>query len=381
MRPVSAGFLRSVRGSHVMTARARVCTTFQTGTNPTGTVVPIEAGDVVLDGTADVRATLDLTTDGASMWPAKVSSLFAPYGNELFVERGIKYGNGVTEWVSQGYYRIETAEQEEAPDGPIQLTGSDRMAGIIDARMTVPRQFTAGTTLGAVVNTLVTEVYPAATIEWDDLTFLDTIGRSLVVEEDRYVFLRDLVKAAGKIFYFDHRGVLVIKTAPDPGNPVFDVNHGRDGVLVTMARSLSREGVYNAVVAYGEAGDTLPPARAVAYDNNPLSPTYYFGRFGKVPRYYSSPFITTNSQALSAARAILRQSLGLPYNVDFGAVANPALEPFDPVTVTYPVRSRAASSKVETHIIERLVVPLVAEQALAATTREQALVVIGTEGT
>lgn len=380
MRPVSGEFTRTLRGSHVMIARARVVTTYQTGTNPAGTEVPILAGDVVHDATANVRATLDLTTDGTQIWPRKASDALAPYGNEIFVERGIEYCTGKREWVSQGYFRINTVEQETAPDGPIQVTGSDRMAGIVDAKMTAPRQFATGTTLGMIMTNLITEVYPSATIEWDDSSNLSTIGRSLVVEEDRFAFLRDLVQAAGKIFYWDHRGILVVKTAPDPSNPVFAVDQGRGGVLVTMARSLSRDGVYNAVVASGDAGDTRPPARAVAFDGNSQSPTYFHGRFGKVPRYYSSPFLTTNAQALSAATAILRQSLGLPYNVNFSAVPNPALEPFDPVSVSYPTRSRSRAVKTETHIIERLTVPLAAGDALSAQTREQTLVVIG-EGT
>jgi hypothetical protein len=379
VRPVSAAFLRTLRGSHVMVTRARVCTTFQTGTNPTGTEIGILAGDVVHDATADVRATLDLTTDGTGMWPRNASALLAPYGNEVFVERGIQYGNGTREWVSQGYFRIETPEQDEVPDGPIRLQCKDRMAGIIDARMVAPRQFVAGTTLGAIVENLVEEVYPSATIEYDDgsATSGAFTWRALIVEEDRYAFLNDLITGAGKIWYWDYRGVLVVKSPPSLTTPVWDVTHGRDGVLVQMSRALTREGVFNAVVATGEAADTIAPARAVAVDQNPQSPTYYFGRFGKVPRQYSSPFIVDNDQAFSAASALLKRSLGLPYTVNFGAVPNPALEPYDPITVVYPPRSRSTSGITETHIVDQLTIPLAADGALTAKTREQQLVTIG----
>jgi hypothetical protein len=112
--------------------------------------------------------------------------------------------------------------------------------------------------------------------------------------------------------------------------------------------------------------------RALAVDSNPDSPTYWSGPFGKVPRFYSSPFITTTVQAQSAAASILRQSLGLPYSVDFSLVPNPALEPLDPVLVRYSNRDAA-----ETHVIEQLTVPLVASAAMTATTREQTLIAIG----
>lgn len=374
MRPVSDAFLRTVRGSHAMVARARVCTTFQTGTDPVGTIISILDGDVIADAHSDVRATLDLLTDGLGMWPTASSNLLlAPYGNEIFVERGIKYGNGTEEWVSLGYYRIQTPDQDEAPNGPILIEGRDRMSGLIDGRLLAPVQFADTATYGAVVNQLVTQVYPTATIEWDDTTNTQTLGRSLVTEEDRWGFINDLVTSRGKIWYWDHRGILVIRNPPSATAPVFDVNSGEGGVLVKLRRRLTRERVYNAVVAYGEAADTAVPARAAVVDNNPDSPTFFSGPFGPVPRFYSSPFITNDIQAASAATSLLTQQLGLPYSVDFTAVPNPALEPWDPVRIRYSERIA-----VETHIIDRITIPLISKAPMTATTREQTVVLVGT---
>ncbi|WP_223167418.1 DUF5047 domain-containing protein [Nonomuraea sp. SYSU D8015] len=345
--------------------------TFQTGVNPTGTEIAIFSGNVVLDGNADIRGTLDLTTDGTDRWPRKPTDLLAPYGNEIFVERGIRDVNEKTELVSLGYYRIYAPEQNEIPDGEIRLECKDRMSAIIEARLFEPRQFAAGTTIGAVFNALVLEVYPSAVIEWDDNTNTSTLARSVVAEEDRYAFLRDLATSAGKVMYFDHRGILVIKDPPNASVPVVEVNSGNNGVLVSMRRHLSREGVFNAVVAMGEATDTEEPVRAVQVDNNPNSPTYFNGKFGKVPRFFSSPFITTLEQAESAAASILTRSLGLPYNVDFSAVPNPALEPLDPVKVKYP---RTAA---EVHVIDSLTIPLTSDGLLTAATRESTHTSIG----
>lgn len=370
MRPVSDRFLRTVRASHAVKARARVVAAGQTGTNPTGTEIPILSGDVQLDGTADIRSTLEMETDGNGMWPTQASSLLAPYGNEVFVERGVQFGGGTTEWVSLGYHRIQAPEQDDAPNGPIRISGQDRMAGIVEARLLAPRPYASTVTYGSVVSDLVGEVYPWATIQWDDSTNTQTLNRPVIAEEDRYAFLNDLITSVGKIWYWDYRGVLVIADPPSPTDPVFDVNHGAGGVLVSLSRRLTREGVYNAVVATGEAADTNSPARAVAVDNNPASPTYWYGNFGKVPRFYSSPFVTTNAQALSAAQSMLTRSLGLPYAVDFSMVPNVALEPYDPIRVRYPGRE-------EVHVIDRMTVPLAADGALTASTREQTLTVTG----
>ena len=333
MRPVSDRFLAALRGSHSAPVQALVVAPGQTGTDPDGTEILVLGGDVELDAKADVRSTLELFTDGTGAFPDAADDLFAPFGNEIFVRRGVGFGGGSVEWVSLGYFRIQSSEQDDAPDGPIRIGGQDRMSGIIEARLLEPRQFPAVDTYGDVLADLVEEVFPAATIVWDDTTDADPLGRAVIAEEDRFEFLNDLITSLGKIWYWDHRGILVVKDAPDPEDVVWEVNAGADGVLVDLSRDLSREGVYNAVVASGEALDTTAPPRGVAVDDNPDSPTYWDGAFGKVPRFYSSPFITSEAQALTSAAAILRRNLGLPYNVRFGQVPNPALEPHDPVAV------------------------------------------------
>lgn len=370
MRPVSDRFLATLRGSHTATFQARVLTNWQTGVDPDGVEIPILSGDVQMSATASIRSTLDLTTHAD--WPTRADSLLAPYGNEIWVARGVAYGNGVTEWVSLGYFRLYASEQDDAPKGPIRLSARDRMSGIVDARLLAPIQFPSNRTFGSVLAELVQEVYPQATIEWDDPAVRDRpIGRALIAEEDRFEVLDDLVTSVGKVWYWDHRGILVVRDAPDPESPVWEVNGGANGVLVSLSRELSRDGVYNAVVAYGEATDTETPPRAVAVDDNPNSPTYWRGRFGKVPRYYSSPFVTTQVQARSAAASLLRQQLGLPYSVDFTAIPNPALEPGDPVRIVQ------SDGTTETHVIESLTIPLTVEGALSAATREQTRILIG----
>lgn len=333
MRPVSDRFLAAIRGAHGAKFRAFVVAPGQTGTTPTGAEIPILSGDVQMDAKASIRSTLSMVTDGTGSWPDNASDDLAPFGNEIFLQRGIGFGGGSVEWVSLGYFRISDVEQDDAPNGPIRIAGQDRMGGIVEARLLAPRQFGSTTTFGDVVADLVEYVYPWAVIEWDDEMETDPIARTVIAEEDRHKFLDDLITSRGKTWYWDHRGILVIKDVPDPEDWVWQVNAGENGVLVSAGRSLSRQDVRNAVVATGEALDTTAPPRAVVVDNNPDSPTYYYGNFGKVPRLYSSPFITNTTQAGTAAAAILRQSLGLPYNVDFAQVPNPALEPGDPVVI------------------------------------------------
>jgi hypothetical protein len=371
MLPVSEAFLDAVRSSHAIVSRARIITPGATGADPPGFDLAVVDGGVTLDGTADVRGSLDLTV--AEAWPADATTAdLVPYGTEIAVSRGIVFGNGRIERAPLGIYRITDVEQSEAPSGPLRITASDRMSGIIDARMPAPVQYLASQTVGDVVTDLVQAVYPAAVIEWDDTTDTETLDRAQVVEEDRYAFLRDLVASYGKVMFFDYRGVLVVRTVPAATVPVWEVAAGPGGVLVGAGRSRSRDGVYNAVVATGEALDDRPPPYGVARDDDPTSVTYWDGAFGKVPQFYSSPFITTDAQALSAAGKILTQARGLPYAVDFTAVPNPALEPLDVVRLVYPpVLGRSPAAATEVHVLDQLAIPLSSGGELKAGTRLQ----------
>lgn len=368
MRPVSDAFLRALRNSHTAITRARVCTTYQTGTDPEGTEIPIVAGTVTLDATADIRATLDLTTTGT--WPAAPTDLLAPYGGEIYVERGVEV-SGTREWVGLGYFRIDRPDQDAAADGPIRLACSDRMAGIVDAKLTTPITWYTNHTFRQAFERMVFDVYPDLEIDYDFNPDGITVGRTVVVDEDRYGFLADLCRAISKTMHFDHAGRLRVAAAPNPTEPVWAVDHGPNGVLTSLSRSLDRNGIYNAVVAEGEAADGTPPVRAIAYDVGPNSPTYWWGRFGKVPRRYSSSLLTRQAQAEQAAVVLLSRALGAPYSVSFGAVPNPALEPLDPILVTY-----ADESPAEHHVVQTLDIGLGEGDAMTGTTREVSNVVI-----
>jgi hypothetical protein len=375
MRPVSDTFLATITGSHRMVSRARLCTPDQEGTNPGPLAsngeplypLAIEDGDVLLNPSAQIRSTAALTV--LAQWPAtEFDQLFPNGGSDLFLERGIERGDGSREWVSLGYHRLDKVKQRRAPDGPIAIDGSDRMSTIIDARLTEPRQYSASTTIRTVIEDLVLELFPAATLVLTGFDPDDQIGSDQICERYRYAFLNEIAKAQGCTLYFDYAGRFVMEPVPDytSTDPVWTISHGDRGVLIDLAREISRESVFNAVVADGEhVGDT-EPVHAVVRDLNPQSPTRWDGPFKQVPRYYASSFLRTEEQALRAADAMLRRSTGVPYVIDFNIVPNPALEPFDLVAVQY-----GASSRLEHHVLDTLKIPMIARRSMTGTTRIQ----------
>lgn len=364
MRPVSSRFLAAVGSSHRMASRARILPPGYNGTSPPlENIIPLEDGSATFDATAQIQGTIDITT--SQSWPVNSQDLATPYGNEVFLERGVVYGDGSTEWVSLGYYRIDSVEQKVAPLGSLEIQGSDRMAGIIDGQITSPITFAAGTTVLAVIESLVTDVYPWAVFDYDASLATATISVAQTTTDDRYGFLDALIASYGMIWYWDYRGILWIHLPPTIANPVATISSGGHGVLVTLDRTLDRTGIFNGCVATGQSASSDPPVIATLVDSNPASPTYWYGQFGQVPQFYSSSFLTTTAQCVAAANSLLLQSTGLPYEIDFGMVPNPSLALWDPITITY-----LGGNVVENHVIKQLVIGLMADEVMTAQTRQ-----------
>lgn len=358
---------RLVAGSHRALIEARLVPAGQTGDDPDGIPIQVQAGDVQYNATADIYATASLTTKTA--WPRLADDPAAPYGtHELWLARGIDTGASPL-MVPLGYFRLDDVDQDDAARGPLALDAPDRMAAIRDARFLAPRQILAGRTIGAIVRELVHEVLPSAVVFFDDAYEFATLGRSVVVLESRLKIIQELARAGGKVAHFDNLGRLVFRT-PAAAGLMWEVAAGRGGVLIKASRRLSRTGVRNLVVARGEGADMTAPVQAIAADMNPKSPTYVHGPFGPVPRFYSSPLITSTGQAYATAESMLGSTLGLAHNAKLTAVCNPAVRPWDAARVTTDDGSR------ERHVFDQVTVPLNPAAALTATTREQTRVMI-----
>jgi len=161
--------------------------------------------------------------------------------------------------------------------------------------------------------------------------------------------------------YWDYMGQLQVKSRPDGSAPVWHVDAGPGGVQVSAGRTLTRDGIYNAAVVTSDGASGSAPPLAVAYDNDPASPTYYHGTFGQVPQFWSSPAVTTVDQARAAAKLVLGKSLALPLQSAFSAIPNPGLEPLDVISVDYLTGSDPP------YMADTLVMPLTASSPLTGT--------------
>lgn len=361
MRDVTDAFLRAVATSHQVATRVDVLDNDEV----TLTIDSVVDGGVTLDQTAATRGRLDCTIVDPDLVPGDPDDALAPYGNEIRAYRGAIV-NGAAELVSLGIFRIDETSVTDGTTGlEVRVAGMDRSVRMIDARFEDTTTIAAGTNVATAITTLAQAAWPAVQT---NLTATPLTTPLLVGEAggDRWKLMQDLAASIGHALYFDGDGVLTSRPVTVPsGTPAIELAEGDGGVLLTAGRRWTRQGTYNRVIATGEnAAEGTTPVRGIATDENPASPTYYYGPYGKVPRFYSSQFLTTSAQAQDAAAAILARELGTTQSIEFGALVNPALEPDDLVTIR---RERAGID--EAHIIDTLTIPLTADQGMTGRTR------------
>lgn len=369
MYAVSSAFLAALRTSHTAVIRVDVTQppdpTVGTG-SWTDTLIladlPVAGGAVTVDARSQVRRTLSLAVADPSLAPTGPSSTLAPYGNELYVRRGIQFLDGTTEYVPLGRFRIDSADADMA-GGTLTISASDRSKRIADSRFLAPRNSTTSSTVLASIQSLVTDVLgPLAVF---DIRFADTTGTPLLVwDQERWEAIEQLGDLLSAEVYFDGTGACVVRKVPTIADAVaWYADAGASGVLVNAERLLTRDETYNAVVATGERTDGTTAVTATVQDLDATSATYWNGRYGQVPRFYSSPLITTTGQATSAAQSLLDRVRGLTRQLSLDIVPNPALSAGDVVQVRFP------DGTYERHLVDRLTIPLAPGGAMTVETR------------
>lgn len=363
---VSAAFIEAIGTSHTLAALVRV---YRSGV-PILDLAPMD-GAVSLDATAAVRSTceFEVADDGTLGYiPTDDAAALAPYGNQVQLARGVQYANGDQELVSLGFFRIDESDVSDTGDSlVVKVSGQDRAAIVSDAKFEDPYTVAIGTLFTTAILALVQYAIPDVTYRFASSSITTP---ALIAEEgeDRWDFAQGLAAALGAELFFDSDGVLVLRPVPTAiDDPSIYLQEGDGGVLLDATRNWARAESFNKVIVTGEntsLSETAALPRGEAYDNNPNSPTYYYGSFGKVPRFESSEFITTNTQAQDMASGILAKELGTTQAIDFGAVVDPRLSVSDVVQIT---RERIQID--ENHVVDTLDIPLAVDGNTTGRTR------------
>ncbi len=357
MYPVSDRFLPRLAESHTPVTRVQLFLT-------DGRVIDLEhtGGSVPVDRSQAIRRTCTVTGCDVSLIPRTPSDQLATYGARLRISRGVEYGSpDDAELVPLGVFRLDSVDGDVS-EGPVSLQGKDLSAVIADDKFTAP--YTATGTVVTAVTALIQRSIPDA-----DVISLITdaaIGsRAFDIEGDPWAAVQEIGAAAGAEVYANADGGFVIATLPDllTTAPVWAVEAVEGGVYISGNRAMTSSNVFNGVLARGEnTADNVAPVSYLATDDDPNSPTYWGGPFGRRPTFYSSSTLTTVGACTQAATLKLAQAKAPNASGDVSSLPNPALEPGDVIRVTHPDGTR------ELHQIASFSVPLDAQGDFPITT-------------
>lgn len=352
MYPVSDTFGPAVREAHAAEVRLDA---YRGGDLIVENIAIIDGSVTVNSGTG-VRRTLDVTITDESYTLAGLRALWEKLdvtGVELKAYRGVQYPNGQTEMVPLGVFSLDTQAVSVSGGSGIQIRSApDRWARVQRAQFEKPASSMSGQRISAEIARLVAGAVPGGSI--NNQATSTAMAGLLIWDIDRSAAVVDLATSIGAEVYFDVQGDLVIKDAPLLSQtPVWTVDASPSGVLVSGERSRDRARTYNVVVAYSSSLDGASPYEpVVVVDDDPRSPTYAGGPFGRVPYRYTSPAMTSAAQAKVAATALLNKLKAVNAQLNVEASPHPGLDRGDVITVLTP------DGTIERHLIDSVTIPL-----------------------
>ena len=358
MWPILVEGYDALRTSHVITARA-------TAYLLNGAIlrdIPLSGGSVTADAKSQVRYTASVEVADPELWPALASDPLSPVGAELFVEYGIDVPGGEVVWVPLIRGPIQSVSGGDPATETLAVTVADRSKTVADSRFPQPFQTNPELTCVEVITDLIQARVNAPVV---DLTGSEQECPQIDLDQDVWgPGIEMIADSMGAEVYCDRVGTFIIRATPQlTDTPVWVCDAGRDGVLITLDKELTREQVYNAVVARGERSDNTPAVWAMVVDDDPSSPTAWGGPFGKRPRFYTSALLVTEGQCEATAADLLERVKGYIANIKITQVVNPALEPGDVIELVLLDGTK------QRHLVDTVPIPLSASESQALTTR------------
>lgn len=274
--------------------------------------------------------------------------------------------------ITSGITSVEVSDSREGMN--ITVYGSDRSRQVQRNRLLENHVVAAGTNYATAIQDLIASKRPGTTFNFETTTY---VTPELVFGAsggggggDPWKYAQEMAESIGMEVFFDVDGVCVLRKIPDPQTVVATYAEGPESMLLYVNSRMSDEDTRNAILVSGESTSNDAPIRGYAEVSDPNSPFYVGGPFGKVPGFFQSGYVRTQAQADELAAAILKQKLGNMESARIISTVNPALEPYDLIRVT-----RAASKIDSLYVIEKLTIPLGAQEPLNIGIRDRESVV------
>lgn len=357
----SQRFVRALLGSHERHLRVTLHLWDSQGVlRPVG---PVEVRQAVL--TLDASSAAWRRLAGDAFLPPETAGAISganTFNGEVSVEVGIGFASGI-DWVQIAQLRIEESSQISGKVAR-PFTAFDRAIRVEDFPFITPYapRDMAGNQLsvvGAIVDIITTAFPsnspPAFVIDPAlDTGLLPPPETSFT--GSRWDAVRKLGQSIGALVHNDRLGRFVIRPIDPVGTSVLTLAGGEGGTLVKHGLASTRVEQYNAVglTCESPSGDGI---FVYVVDNDPTSPTFYDGPFGRKPFMTRNDTITTVESAIAAARALLARKRSGARDLDLTSVYNPLLEPMDAVTVWAP-----GAAAPEVQVVDEMDLPLTGGQ-------------------
>lgn len=324
--------------------------------------LPIIRGSVTANLMSRVTRNLSMSVD-ESYYPWSDTDYLAPFGNELRVRRGVRYGDGLE--VTFPIFRGKITDVAMSEDGTIEVSAADRAYDVDEAKFVAPENSSVGVTVDTEIRRLISDGVLNATFGDSD-TFYEVVP-PLTWEHDRAAAADELATAVGAFWYALSDGKYVIRRIPwtVPGDPVITLADGENGIITLALPTKSRNAVFNSVTAISERTDGSTPVYAVIEDVNPASSTYVEGNFGRRHKLLRLQTPSNQGDALSAARAYLKHTTARSETWSWLQVPDPAMELGDITQLN--VRGRTGIIQV----VSAFTMPLLAPDLMRVTGRSQ----------
>lgn len=360
MYQTSDRFKRAISDHHTAAHKLEVVRGVST------TVFKVIDGQTVFDFDDTTRRSLDITfIDENNRTFQEMEDLTDAFISVLKPWRGIAFSETDVEYVPLGSYYTENLDVMEE-DGVVQwrIAALDASSQAMTP-LEVPYFIPAGTPLNDAVPPLISRAFPGLNFGVAKTEF--TTPAVLISEESvPWEEAEKLALASGNDLYINRANVCVVGGRPATANPDAAVFHFEEGVNATFwnPQRNVRSKPPNAIVVIG-TNPLAPGVRGEASDDDPYSPTFVGGRYGRKSETFRSEIVIDPVQAQAMAANILSRKLGPQDEVTFECVPNPALEESDTILVT---RARLGMVR-RPMLISHIECPLVPETPMRIVAR------------
>ena len=310
----------------------------------------VSQGSMTIDGKRNIRRQATLT-----LAPATGFDL-SPLQNitersRLRVERGVRFIDGTTEWVTVGVLAVQDAKMTLG-QGTCEVTAYDPSACIDDYQL-ITDYTPTGTVVDAIQHLVDEALWETAV--WTVDPGIDATAKpaeGTILKGSRWAAINTLAKSLGGQVFCDNLGHWrLAKVDTAFANVVAELHSGPGGVLIGGASGKNRQELFNAAIVRWD--DPEGGGVVIKVDDDPASPTYWDGPFGRRPAQEQSVrTIASQAQADEAAAAILAEHKGFQASVNFQTLYNPLLEAGDVVDV------KVSGVLHEIHVLDQITLPM-----------------------